>query len=138
MLGVGLGVDTGGELGRLGEETDPRARGDALDEAIELLQALWSGEVVHHRGARFTADGVQFLPRPCQSPGIPLWGAARGESPPRTLRRAARLDGLFPVRTSTAQLATMLELVREARGTLEGFDVAYAGRGRPTSSWRSG
>jgi len=129
VLGVGLGVDTGGELGRLGEETDARARGDALDEAIEVLFALWSGEVVHHHGARFTADAVRFLPRPWQSPRIPVWGAARGESPPRTIRRAARLDGLFPVRTSTAQLASMLELVADARGSLEGFDVAYAGEG---------
>src|SRR5436305_1185984 len=46
VLGVGLGVNTGGELTRFGEEDDARARGDRLDEGLELLCRLWSGEAV--------------------------------------------------------------------------------------------
>jgi alkanesulfonate monooxygenase SsuD/methylene tetrahydromethanopterin reductase-like flavin-dependent oxidoreductase (luciferase family) len=37
VLGVGLGVNTGGELSRFGEEDDDRRRGGMLDEALELL-----------------------------------------------------------------------------------------------------
>lgn len=126
-LGVGLGNDRGRELSAFGEILDPRQRGDALDEGIELITALWSGEEVHHRGAHFRADGVRFLPRPVQQPRIPLWLAARGDAR-RPVRRAARYDGLFPVDVDPDQLARMLDLVAASRGGLEGFDVAVAAR----------
>jgi alkanesulfonate monooxygenase SsuD/methylene tetrahydromethanopterin reductase-like flavin-dependent oxidoreductase (luciferase family) len=125
-LGVGLGVDTGGELGRFGEETDEVLRAEVLDEAIEVLLALWTGEEVHHEGRHFTVDGARFLPTSVQ-PRIPIWGAARGGGSLRPVRRAARLDGIFPVGTSPDQLAVMLEVVRAVRGGLDGYDVAYGG-----------
>jgi alkanesulfonate monooxygenase SsuD/methylene tetrahydromethanopterin reductase-like flavin-dependent oxidoreductase (luciferase family) len=123
-LGVGLGVNTGGELERFGEETSEILRAEMLDEALEVVLALWRGEEVDHHGRHYTAAGVRFLPRPVQQPRIPVWAAARGTSGSRPLRRAARLDGLFPVDTTPEQLARMLELVSEHRGSLDGFDVA--------------
>ncbi|MGH9092710.1 MAG: LLM class flavin-dependent oxidoreductase, partial [Acidimicrobiales bacterium] len=106
VLGVGLGVDSGGELGRFGEEVDERARAARLDEALDLVLDLWSGRRVDHHGPCFTADDVRFLPTPVQSPRIPVWAAARGE-PLRAgpLRRAARLDGIFPVGAGPERLA---------------------------------
>jgi alkanesulfonate monooxygenase SsuD/methylene tetrahydromethanopterin reductase-like flavin-dependent oxidoreductase (luciferase family) len=123
-LGVGLGVNTDGELERFGEVTDDKERGNVLDEAIELLCELWSGDEVRHSGRYFRADGVRFLPRPIQSPRIPLWGAARGGSGSAPLRRAARLDGFFPVGSTKVQLQRMLEFIVQERGSLEGYDVA--------------
>jgi len=124
-LGVGLGVDSGGELSRFGESADERERAERLDEALELLLALWSGELVEHDGPHFQAAGVRFLPRPTQQPRIPIWGAAVGERPRvGPLQRAARLDGLFPVGATVDQVAWMLSIVSEHRGGLEGFDLA--------------
>lgn len=126
VLGVGLGVDRGGELGRFGELTDERARAAVLDEAIALVGELWSGEMVEHHGPHFRADGVRFLPTPVQRPRIPIWGAAVGSRPRQApLRRAAALDGLFPVGATVDQVHWMLEVVRGLRGSLEGFDVAF-------------
>lgn len=124
VLGLGLGVDTDGELARFGEEADPVRRAALLDEAVEVLTALWSGDEVTHHGPNYQVDAVRFLPRPLQQPRIPLWFAARvGATAP--LRRAARFDGLFPIEPSPDELAAMLEVVRAARGgDLEGFDVA--------------
>ena len=122
-FGVGLGVDSGDELGRFGEPTDDRARAAVYDEALELLLALWSGDEVDHRGEHFTADHVRFLPRPLQQPRIPVWGAARGGGARRPVRRAARLDGLFPVDTTVDQLMPMLDVVAAERGGLDGYDV---------------
>ena len=96
-LGLGLGVDSGGELSRFGEIVDPKERGDRLDEAVALLEAFWSGEPVDHDGAAFRADGVTVLPRPVQQPRVPMWFAARGASAKRPVRRAARFDGLVPI-----------------------------------------
>lgn len=127
-LGVGLGVDTDGELRRFGEETDPARRAAILDEAVAVLTALWSGATVDHHGARFTVDGVAFLPRPVQQPRIPLWFAARPGSE-RPVRRAARYDGMFPLEPDPDELARMLEVVADERGDLDGFDVAVLDHG---------
>jgi alkanesulfonate monooxygenase SsuD/methylene tetrahydromethanopterin reductase-like flavin-dependent oxidoreductase (luciferase family) len=122
-LGLGLGVDSAGELSRFGEPTDARQRGDILDEGLDLLAALWSGAPVEHRGPWFTADGVAFLPTPLQRPRIPVWLAARGDAR-RPVRRAARWDGLFPIDVDVDGLGRMLDLVVAERGGLEGFEVA--------------
>jgi alkanesulfonate monooxygenase SsuD/methylene tetrahydromethanopterin reductase-like flavin-dependent oxidoreductase (luciferase family) len=96
-LGVGLGSDRfAGEFSTTGEQPDERLRGQMLDESLHILTAAWSGEPVHHRGEHYTADGIRFLPRPVQRPGIPVWVAGfPGNAKP--LRRAARYDGFFPV-----------------------------------------
>src|SRR5690348_5018854 len=52
-LGIGLGGDPGGELTAFGEELDPPTRGRMLDEGLELLVDLWSGENVLHRGEHY-------------------------------------------------------------------------------------
>lgn len=126
VVGLGLGVDSGGELTKFGEIVDPVERGDRLDEGAELLLALWSGEPVEFRGRHFTADGVRFLPTAHQQPHPPLWFAARGEAR-RPLRRAGRLgDGIHALEVDRDGLRRMLDIVEVERGTLEGFDIAVA------------
>ncbi|MDA8297703.1 MAG: LLM class flavin-dependent oxidoreductase [Actinomycetota bacterium] len=124
-LGIGLGVNEGGELERFGEVTDEHVRSERLDEALELLLSLWSGDTVDHEGPHFIARGVTFLPVPVQRPRIPLWGAALGRRPRLgPLRRAAALDGIFPVLATPDQIRWILDVIRNERGSLEGFDVA--------------
>jgi alkanesulfonate monooxygenase SsuD/methylene tetrahydromethanopterin reductase-like flavin-dependent oxidoreductase (luciferase family) len=115
VFGAGLGGDNNGEFAELGDEGDPRARARLLDEGLDLLLALWSGEPVAHRGAAYTVDGPAFRPTPVQRPRIPVWLAAR--YPNRApVRRAARYDGLFPIDLDRPdQLREMLALVAEHR-----------------------
>jgi alkanesulfonate monooxygenase SsuD/methylene tetrahydromethanopterin reductase-like flavin-dependent oxidoreductase (luciferase family) len=118
ILGVGLGSDRfGGELSKTGEETDDRLRGQMLDESLEILTAAWSGRPVHHHGPHYTVDGIQFLPRPTQRPGVPVWAAGLAGNV-KPLRRAARYQGFFPVNLGHAdQLA-------EAVAAIAGLDPA--------------
>jgi alkanesulfonate monooxygenase SsuD/methylene tetrahydromethanopterin reductase-like flavin-dependent oxidoreductase (luciferase family) len=96
-LGVGLGSDRyGQEFSATGDETDDRRRGQMLDESLEILCAAWSGDPVHHRGEHYTVDGFSFLPTPIQRPGVPVWVAGQPGNV-KSLRRAARHDGFFPV-----------------------------------------
>ena len=81
VLGVGLGSDTHGELAPFGEVSEPREQARMLDDALVKLEDYWSGTL---------------LPRPVQRPRIPIWAAARWPNR-RPVRRAARLDGLFPI-----------------------------------------
>ena len=63
-----------------------------LDESLDILTAAWSGEPVRFRGEHYTVDGMRFLPRPVQRPGVPVWVAGYyGKS--RPLSRAARYQG---------------------------------------------
>jgi len=123
-LGLGLGVDTGGELSRFGEIVDAKERGDRLDEGIDLLLGFWTGKAVEHDGPAYRADEVIVHPQPVQQPRIPLWLAARSGSPPRPFRRAARFDGLMPIELDgLGDLERIIDLVLAERGSLDGFDV---------------
>ncbi len=115
-LGVGLGSDRfAGEFSRTGEEVDDRVRAGMLDETLEILAAAWSGETVNHQGEHYKIDGIQFLPRPVQRPGVPVW-AAGFPGKVRPMRRAARLDGFFPINlTSPDQLAEVVAQVDALR-----------------------
>lgn len=124
-LGVGIGDDRyAGELSTTAEELDDRRRGRMLDEALAVLAVAWSGEPVRHRGEHYTIDGIRFLPRPVQRPGIPVWAAGMpGNVKP--IRRAARLDGFFPANLQHPdQVAEIAALLADLRGGLDGYDLA--------------
>ncbi len=115
-LGVGIGGDRfAREFSKSGEQLDDRVRGQMLDEALEILTTAWSGEPVHHHGDHYTVDDIQFLPRPVQRPGVPVWIAGfPGNVKP--MRRAARYDGFFPVNLEHPdQLAEVVATVTELR-----------------------
>jgi alkanesulfonate monooxygenase SsuD/methylene tetrahydromethanopterin reductase-like flavin-dependent oxidoreductase (luciferase family) len=95
VAGVGLGDDGWQEFSAFGEETSPRARGELLDESLEILQKLLSGNGVVHHGGRFHIDAGPMLPVPVQDP-IPVWAAVRWPNR-KPLVRAARLQGCFPI-----------------------------------------
>jgi alkanesulfonate monooxygenase SsuD/methylene tetrahydromethanopterin reductase-like flavin-dependent oxidoreductase (luciferase family) len=131
-LGVGLGSDRfASEYSITGEELDDRRRASMLDESLEILAAAWAGEVVHHRGEHYTVDGMRFLPRPIQRPGVPVWVAGY-YGKPRPMRRAARHQGFFPIELDHAEqlaevVADLATLRREAgRDATEPYDVVVA------------
>jgi alkanesulfonate monooxygenase SsuD/methylene tetrahydromethanopterin reductase-like flavin-dependent oxidoreductase (luciferase family) len=115
-LGVGLGSDEfASEYSITGEELDDRRRARMLDESLEILEAAWSGEPVHHRGEHYTVDAMRFLPRPMQRPRVPVWVAGVAGRP-KPMRRAARYDGFFPIRLESAdQLAKIVARVGALR-----------------------
>jgi alkanesulfonate monooxygenase SsuD/methylene tetrahydromethanopterin reductase-like flavin-dependent oxidoreductase (luciferase family) len=131
-LGVGLGSDEfGSEYSKTGEEVDDKRRAQMLDESLEILAAAWSGELVQHRGQHYTVDGIRFLPRPVQRPGVPVW-VAGFYGKPRPLRRAARYQGFFPVNLEhpeqLAEIVARLTALREEAGRdiAEPYDVVAA------------
>ena len=135
-LGVGLGISGGPEFSSFGEESDPRVRGDMLDEGLQILRAAWQGTPVRHDGAHYQVDDVTFLPVPVQSP-LPIWGATERLSG-RPVRRAAGLDGVFPIGLEPPDLPALLDNVARHRpGGLDGYDIVVTGTGTGNSqAWR--
>ena len=50
ILGVGLGAPIDNEYGRFGEPTDPKVLAGLLDEGLQAITLLWSGEPVSFHG----------------------------------------------------------------------------------------
>jgi alkanesulfonate monooxygenase SsuD/methylene tetrahydromethanopterin reductase-like flavin-dependent oxidoreductase (luciferase family) len=49
-------------------------------ETVEVVLGAWTSERLSHRGAQFTFEGVEVLPKPLQQPHPPVWMAATSES----------------------------------------------------------
>ncbi|MFF4619303.1 LLM class flavin-dependent oxidoreductase [Nonomuraea jabiensis] len=65
-----------------------------MEESIDIMRRLWTGETVSHQGGHFAFREVTLAPKPVQAGGPPIWLPGSGE---RALRRAARLgDGWLP------------------------------------------
>jgi alkanesulfonate monooxygenase SsuD/methylene tetrahydromethanopterin reductase-like flavin-dependent oxidoreductase (luciferase family) len=88
VLGAGLGGDE--DFAPFGGPEGLRARAALADEALAVIDALWSGEPVSHDGPAYVVRDVTLAPLPVQRPRIPIWVGGMSDA---ALRRAARWDG---------------------------------------------
>lgn len=130
ILGVGIGDPVQWDYGYFGEPTDAKLRGAMLDEGLAILTGLWSGEAFKFEGEHYRLQEMKFLPRPVQTPRIPIWvGGWWPNKPP--MRRAARWDGAIPGRLSAPltpddwrDIQAYIQLHRTGSGP---FDVVGGG-----------
>jgi alkanesulfonate monooxygenase SsuD/methylene tetrahydromethanopterin reductase-like flavin-dependent oxidoreductase (luciferase family) len=134
---VTLGVGLGGyepEYASFGEPSDLATRAAKLDEGLDVLTGLWSGEPFTYHGRYYTVENQRFLPRPIQSPRIPIWIAATWPHK-APFRRAARWDGVYPTldqtnfgQMQTAEIkAAAVAYVKSVRTSDAPFDVVHGG-----------
>lgn len=98
VLGVGLGDPADPTYDRFAEETDLRRRSQILDEALDVIAGLWSGETFSYAGKHFRVRDVKLVLKPVQSPRIPIW--VGGQWPKRgPARRALRWDRFCPYKS---------------------------------------
>ena len=112
-LVVGVGAGGGQEqFGDLGDEPDQRKRGEMLDEGLQIVTGLWSGQTFQFEGQHYHLKPTLFRPTPLQQPRIPIWVA--GVWPhPRPLARMARWDGMFPLFWGVQDVAEQRAYLRE-------------------------
>lgn len=135
VVGAGLGARGDAEFAAFGDEADPRVRAERLDEGLDILTGLWSGEPFSYEGRHHRIEETIFLPRPVQRPRPPVWIAGKWPRRP-AFRRAARYDGMFPVFEEVgdaempppARLAEAVRYTREHRQTDDPFDVVIEGQ----------
>jgi len=127
VLGTGLGSDESGDFSRFGEPTDLAARSALLDEGLDVVRAMWSGQPIHHEGPHHQISLDAAAPEPH---AIPIWVASTTGSP-RVLRRAATCDGIFPLSDHTLRAEEVADVVtavhRADRPSGRPYDVAIAG-----------
>lgn len=130
VLIVGLGAVDDSGWGRVGEETDRRVRAERLDEALAILEGLWTGEPFGFAGVHYRFEPIAFRPRPIQRPRIPIWVVGAWPSE-RSMRRVLRYDGLLPHALGgraydPALVAAARDWIGERR-TLDGFEIVVEG-----------
>ena len=134
VVGAGLGARGHEEFAAFGDEADPRVRAEKLDEGLDILTGLWSGEAFSYEGRHHHIEETVFLPRPVQRPRPPVWIAGKWPRRP-AFRRAARWDGVFPVFEGLGygempppeRFAEAARYTREHRETDGPFDVVLEG-----------
>jgi alkanesulfonate monooxygenase SsuD/methylene tetrahydromethanopterin reductase-like flavin-dependent oxidoreductase (luciferase family) len=92
VLGVGLG-EPPEEYTSYGDPADRPVLAARLDEGLEVLDGLWTGEPFTHHGPHFTVEDAQYVPTATQQPRVPVWTSCVVQNR-ATLARAARWDGV--------------------------------------------
>ena len=121
VLGVGLGDFQGKEFKNFGEVVDQRERGEMLDEGLEIITGLQSGEFFRYTGKHYRIGKTIFNPKPVQQPRIPVWVAGKWPNK-KPFRRAARWDGVVPIhRSRNIKQHLTLEEVQEIKRFIEQY-----------------
>jgi alkanesulfonate monooxygenase SsuD/methylene tetrahydromethanopterin reductase-like flavin-dependent oxidoreductase (luciferase family) len=140
-LGVGIGAAPF-EWGYLGEETSQRIRGEMLDEGLEVLTGLMTGQPFAHQGTHYRVEGelpgnrraAQFLPGTAQTPRVPIWVGGIWPKK-RPFQRAARWDGAVPLKVdgtpSPQDISSIREYVLARRHSPEPFELVATGATEP-------
>jgi alkanesulfonate monooxygenase SsuD/methylene tetrahydromethanopterin reductase-like flavin-dependent oxidoreductase (luciferase family) len=120
VLPVGLGALEDGGFSRVGEPTDKKVRAQLLDESLEILTGLWSGEPFSYEGEHYQIEEMTFRPPPVQRPRVPIWVVGAWPSK-KSIGRALRYDGVLVATIGgTAESPGITpEVVREIREYIE-------------------
>jgi alkanesulfonate monooxygenase SsuD/methylene tetrahydromethanopterin reductase-like flavin-dependent oxidoreductase (luciferase family) len=126
ILPVGLGAPESG-FDQVGEETDRKIRAQRLDESLEIITGLWSGQPFSYNGQHYQLRDITFAPTPVQVPRIPIWVVGAWPRP-KSMRRVIRYDGILTEGIqSPAELQAMKQYIEEHRTQTTAFDIVLQG-----------
>lgn len=115
VLGAGAGWMRE-EFDYLGEPFERRGR--RMEEMIDVMRALWSGDMVEHHGEFYDFDRIQMLPAPTQRIPVVIGGHSDV-----ALKRAARVgDGWLGVQYTLDELETVLARLADFRHAVGSAD----------------
>jgi alkanesulfonate monooxygenase SsuD/methylene tetrahydromethanopterin reductase-like flavin-dependent oxidoreductase (luciferase family) len=139
-LVVGAGLGAQGDTVPFGDAAPQAELAARLDEGLELLASLWSGQPVSHEGEHFRVHGAVLRPAPVQRPRIPIWVAGFWPNRP-PFRRAARWDGALPLARGhlmkelpPEELRRCREYISAHRTSGDPFDLVAFAATRPSTT----
>ncbi len=135
ILPVGLGALDDAGFTKVGEPTDRKVRAQLLDEGLEIMTGLWTGQPFSFNGQHYHLEEMTFSPPAVQTPRIPIWVVGAW---PRTksMQRVLRYDGLLPTKINPdgsfgeitpADIQAMKAYITEHRTQNTPFDIVWEG-----------
>ena len=133
-LAVGLGAaeDDAGFY-KVGEEMSMKGRAELLDECLDILAMAWSGSPIEYEGKHYQVHGMTLLPRPVQTPRIPVWVVGAWPRM-KSMRRVLHWDGLLPTKKDGTEspmtpddIRAMKTFIDEQRPDITHFDIVWEG-----------
>jgi alkanesulfonate monooxygenase SsuD/methylene tetrahydromethanopterin reductase-like flavin-dependent oxidoreductase (luciferase family) len=137
ILGVGLGAPEY-DFVTFGEDFDNKIRAKKLDEGLDILLGLLSGNDFSFKGDYYKIKNVKFLPPPLNGK-IPIWVAGMWPNK-KPFLRASKFDGVFPIHADWPQNLTLgdvkqvIDLVYKNRKDSKRYDIIIAGETPGSSS----
>jgi probable F420-dependent oxidoreductase len=110
IFGVGVGGENPKEFEVVG--VPHKERGARVNEAIDVVRALWRDSPATFHGRFASFEGVSLDPKPVQKPGPPIWIGGRSDA---ALARAGRQgDGWMSYAVQPDRYAQSLAKIRAA------------------------
>ena len=120
ILGVGSGEALNEHIfGDAWPTADVRL--DMLEEAVEVMRRLWSGEVITHVGDHYRVDTAKIYTRPEQAPSIYVSGFG-----PKATDLAAKIGDGYITTTPDAELVGRFKSASGGKPAHGGAKVAFA------------
>jgi alkanesulfonate monooxygenase SsuD/methylene tetrahydromethanopterin reductase-like flavin-dependent oxidoreductase (luciferase family) len=140
ILGVGVGWLLYGYQAFPDEVKEIRLRAEMLDEAVDVLDLLFSGQPRDYDGKHYHVrlSGLHeqyYPPKPVQQPRIPIWMVGMLDRK-KSMRRVLKCDGWIPEKQSAEGQETaltpqdfrqMVDYVRQNRTLETPFDFIMQG-----------
>ncbi|MEU8619187.1 LLM class flavin-dependent oxidoreductase [Streptomyces sp. NPDC048623] len=125
IAGMGGGFPNAGtraQFETLGVNFDRRV--SRLEETVQVMRRLWTGETVSHDGEHIAFRDVRLEPAPARPGGPPVWLAGGGGP---ALRRVARLaDGWLPYPPEVTTYAREREFIERSAAPRPVTPALYA------------
>ncbi|HUY78651.1 MAG TPA: LLM class flavin-dependent oxidoreductase [Ktedonobacterales bacterium] len=134
ILPVGLGAIDDGGFSKVGEELDRKVRAELLDESLDILAGLWSGQPFSYTGKHYQVGEMTFLPTSAQTSHVPVWVVGAWPRM-KSMRRTIRWDGVLPAKMTAEGASGDMEpddlralgaYITEQRPQVAGSDAASA------------
>ena len=93
--------------------TDPRTRGQLMDERIRAMREIWTAETAEFHGEHVDFDPIYSWPKPVQQPHPPIYVGGESE---RSMARVAEYGGGWLPRGGTENLGELIAKVRDRAG----------------------
>lgn len=88
-----------------------KTRGKRMDETMDIMRGLWTGDPLTHHGHFFKLDDVQIRPFPSRQ--VPILGG--GTSGKALARSATRCEGWYGPGNTLEELPNIIQSLREQR-----------------------
>ncbi len=127
IVSIGLGTvdEQDFTLGRtrFGAPVERKVRAALIDEALEIVNGLWSGQPITVHGEHYQLEEFSIRPTPVQAPRIPIWTVGVWGRH-KSMARVLRCDGMLTSETTSMdEIRAIKAFVREQRTLTSPFDI---------------